>query len=405
MRKHSFNCFRMGESMIIVIGGGAAGMMAAIMLTKAGRQVTLIEKNKSLGKKLAATGNGRCNYTNAKMSSEYYYGQDRDSIACVLEQFGYHDTIRLFEELGILSRSKDGYIYPYSNQASTVVERLRDCCYEQGVKVCLETTVLHLSRDDRFHVITDHGHFYGEQVILACGGLASQELGGSALGYDLAKKCGHQVSPLWPGLTGYISDENWLKAFSGVRIQGSISILVNGRVIAREAGEIQCTKQGISGIPAFQLCRQVAQALAAGERVSGMIDYVPVLSEEELSQYIEQRRERFTMEQIVSGLVNGKCVSEIIKRGTTVSQIVDSLKHFPFSIKDTAGFDKAQVTAGGVPLTEISSETMQSKLMPGLYITGELLDADGICGGYNLHWAWATAVIAARDIVNDRRNK
>lgn len=390
---------------VVIIGGGASGMLSAILLARQAKKVLLIEKNKSLGKKLSATGNGRCNFTNEVMDTNCYYGGSTEEIKTVLDRFGWKDTVSLFRDFGILERSREGYIYPKTNQASTVVEKLKQHCQTYGVEILLEEMAEEIRKiPEGFYIQTDRQAIVSDYVILACGGMACAELGGSPLGYRLAKQLGHTVTPLYPGLTGFISKGKWLSEFAGVRFFGKLSVYdENMQCIGMDSGEIQCTKTGISGIPAFQLCHPVSalweQTKQTGGQITGMIDFYPEMTEEELVCFIKKQEKQFHLSDILSGMLHKKCVKEVLRRGNTPEKAASVLKAFSFPITGTAGFEKAQVTAGGVPLQEINMQTMSSKKVEGLYLTGELLDADGICGGYNLQWAWSTAYLSAEDII------
>lgn len=384
---------------VVIVGGGASGMLAAILTARQGMKVMLIEKNKTLGKKLSATGNGRCNFTNEQMNRDCYYSNDITFVDSVLQHFGWQDTVFLFREFGILERSREGYVYPKSNQASTVVDKLKSSCETYGVEILLEETVEQVAKTPKgFFVMTDKQSIYSDYLVLACGGIACPELGGTKSGYQLARQFNHNITPLYPALTGFLSKGKWLPEFAGVRILGKLSIYTQGKLLAEEEGEIQCTKTGISGIPAFQLCHLVSEALKNGE-VYGEIDFLPEMKKEEVLSFLTMQSEKFSVEDVLKGMINSKCVKEIIRRGSSLTDVAETLKAFYFPIEMTAGFEKAQVTAGGVSLQEICRESMESKKIEGLYVTGELLDADGICGGYNLQWAWATAYLCAEDII------
>lgn len=377
---------------VIVIGGGASGMLAAVLLAGHGKKVVLVEKNKQLGKKLAATGNGRCNFTNHSMGIEHYHCGSTAFIASVLDSFSHEKCIKLFRALGILSREKDGYVYPYTNQASTIVDRLVELCNKYHVTILLEEQVVSISKSACYEVRTDQIVLIGENVLLATGGKANAPLGGSESGYQLSRSLGHHISRLTPGLTGFLSKDKILKELNGIRIQGNLSLYLDGHWVKSELGEIQMTKNGISGIPAFQLCHEAGKALSERKRVFIMIDFVPILSEKECFEFL--------MNHPLSGLVNKKCLMPILKRSKSDNpkDIAHTVKNFRVDIEETAGFEKAQITVGGIDVNEVEPKTMESKLLPGLYLLGELLDVDGNCGGYNLHFAWASAVFAAKNI-------
>ncbi len=385
----------------IIIGGGAAGMLAAILLARENVSTAIIEKNNKLGKKLLATGNGRCNFTNKQMGSQYYYGDD-SFVQSVLNQFSNTDIIDFFYHSGMLYREKDGYYYPYSNQSKTVVERLKELLAHYGVDVYCNEKCLSVSKKDFFQVRTSNETIESEHLILATGSKASPELGGDGSGYQIARKFGHHVSDLFPALTGLTVDGNVFHSMAGVRLQGEISLWEQKRCLASETGEIQCTKSGVSGIPVFQVCRVAAEYLKNHSIVEGSIDFLPQFDLEGCASFIESQLGQMKVRDVLLGILHEKCVDSILERcpdKRDFKRIAYVLKNFKFSINGTAGFEKAQAVAGGVMLDEVSPMTMESKKCSCLYLLGEILDVDGICGGYNLQWAWSTAYVAATAIL------
>ncbi|MCM1244268.1 MAG: aminoacetone oxidase family FAD-binding enzyme [Roseburia sp.] len=384
---------------IIIAGAGAAGLMCAYLLGRQGHDVLLLEKNASAGRKLLATGNGRCNFTNRHMSPECYYG-DRKFIEEILGRFQTEDAIGLFEQLGIYHRERDGYCYPYSGQASTVVELLEKSCREAGVRFLFDTRVSRIvhkkekNGKENYEVACKNNICFScGRLILATGGKACAELGGDGSGYKLSRSLSHHVTEIFPGLTGLKASGKEWKQLSGVRMQGKVSLYVEGDFIKSEVGEIQIVKDGISGIPVFQLCRLAAGALSAGKEVRCVIDFLPEWEEELVEKWLFIQGE-----EKLQGLVNQKWVPVIRKRAKELEEISRLLKNYEVVITDTFGLERAQVTAGGVPAEEIDPGTMQSKLHKNLFLLGELIDVDGICGGYNLHFAWGTAYLCAEAI-------
>lgn len=382
---------------IIIAGAGAAGLMCGLLLGRKGKDVLVIEKNTSAGKKLLATGNGRCNFTNRHMAPECYYG-DQDCIGEILGRFQTEDAIRLFEEIGIYHRERDGYCYPYSGQASTVVELLVSACQEAGVRFLFDTRVSRIVHREenggKYEVVCKQDIcFTCDRLILATGGKACEELGGDGSGYKLCRSLSHHVTDIYPGLTGLKAAGNEWNRLSGIRMQGKVSLYSEGHFIKSESGEIQIVKNGISGIPVFQLCRLAAVELSRGKEVRCGIDFFPEWREEELTEWILVHG----VEKL-RGIVNQKWVPVIGKRAKEAEEISRLLKNYEVIVTDTFGLERAQVTAGGVPTEEIDPATMQSRLHKNLFLLGELIDIDGICGGYNLHLAWATAYLCAEAI-------
>lgn len=373
---------------VVIIGAGASGLLCGGVLASSGLLVTILEKNDRVGKKLSATGNGRCNFSNRNMSAGQFYGS-RDWIERVLDGYGPDELIRKFEEIGVYHREKDGYIYPYTNQASTMVERLESYCIDNRADIvlgCKATAIKRMTDKEEYRIRTPEGEIRCRYVILSAGGKASKELGGDGNGYILAKSLGHRMQSVFPGLTGLVCRGGFWKQVAGTRVQGRFSLIIDNRVMEGECGEIQITKDGVSGIPVFQLCRVAAQAMAEGHIVEGQIDFVPSMTEEELSQWVKKYG--------ISGLVQKKWDTYFQRR----ADIVRNLKEFRFHVESTFGMERAQVTAGGILTEEVCPETLESLVNPRLFILGEILDVDGKCGGYNLHLAFTCACRAAEEI-------
>lgn len=427
---------------VIVVGGGAAGMAAAIAcahrskLVGQNKNITLLEHNEKLGRKLSATGNGKCNYTNKLQTMECYHGTDEAVIKEVLEQFGVEDTLSFFRELGIYPKEKNGYYYPFSEQAASIIEAMRLELEHLKVKIkCREHIVKVEKQDEEFLVSTETYTYRAPKVILATGGLAAPKLGSDGKGYDFAKGFGHTVSSLHPALTGLKTKEDF-NALAGIRVKAEIRLYVGiDKVVVKEeakvtdrvelkksgaeesavkcykeTGELQLTAYGISGIPVFQLSRFAAVGLAEKKKVSAAIDFLPEFSFKELCDFVRVLKEQNsykTAGTLFNGLLDSKLTTVLLKKchidknkkaeDLTEDELLGfcrCTKEFICAIIDTNGFENAQVTAGGVNLLEINPKTMESKKVSGLYLTGELLDVDGICGGYNLQWAWATGYLA-----------
>ena len=380
---------------VVIIGAGASGLLCGGLLGEAGMSVTVVEKNDRPGKKLSATGNGRCNFTNTNMGVDFYYG-DREWIAAVLKKSGPKDVIRQFEEIGVLHRERDGYVYPHTNQAVTVVDSLIAMCRKSRVEIltnCKASGIVPEADGEYFSVRTPDGVIRCRYAVLATGGKANRESGGDGSGYKLAKSLGHHLNPVYPGLTGLKCRGTWWPRAAGTRIEGRFSLLIDGKKTEGEYGEIQTARDGVSGIPVFQLCRLAAAALADGKWVEGVIDFVPPMEEEMLKEWIRRHG--------LEGLLPTKWVPVFSGRAEPARE----LKNFTFPIVDTYGLERAQISAGGVPTSEVSPETMESRQKKNVFLLGELLDVDGICGGYNLHFAWSSAMAAAGEIAKRDRKE
>ncbi len=423
---------------VIVVGGGAAGMTAAIACARLHKKVMILEHNDKLGRKLSATGNGKCNYTNKLQTMECYRGTKKAVMKEVLDQFGVEDTLSFFRGLGIYPKEKNGYYYPFSEQAASIIEAMRLELEHLKVKIkCKEHIIEVVKQNGEFLVSTETYTYKAQKVILATGGLAAPKFGSDGIGYEIARSLGHHVTKLYPALTGLKVKENF-NALAGVRVKAQVQLFVentnceskiksnnskaNDKIknknknsdakikCYKEMGELQLTAYGISGIPVFQLSRFAAAGLGEGKKVTAIIDFLPEFQMEALFCLAKElKKQNFykTMGTLLNGLLDNKLTTELLKKSgidknkkaedITEQQLLrfcHCTKEFTCAIIDTNGFDNAQVTAGGISLLEILPKTMESKKTEGLYLAGELLDADGICGGYNLQWAWATGYLA-----------
>ena len=384
----------------IIIGAGASGLVAAISAARNNSEVTVIEHEKQIGKKILITGNGRCNITNENLSSSMYYGND-DFIDCVLDQFSTEDIREFFESLGMYTCSKNGYIYPESLQASTVLNFLREAAIDLGVKIKTNNRVSFIRQENNKFFVNIGVELECDKLIIATGGCSFPKTGSDGSGFDIAKRFGHSIVEPNPALTALICSDNILKKASGVRVNGCIS--AKGK---NEMGEIQLTDYGISGIPVFNISRLVDQ----GDKVE--IDFAPYDDENDLMNKMMDllsKNGNKSIDFALNGLFHEKIASVITyKLGIhnnlcktikdyDAKNIVDLIKNYEVTVQKRRGFDFAQVTAGGISTEEIISHTMESKLVKNLYFAGEIIDVDGICGGYNLHFAWATGIIAGRN--------
>lgn len=401
----------MKNRQVVVVGGGASGLIAAIAAAREGADVTIIEQKEKLGKKILSTGNGKCNLTNEKMQADCFRGDDTAIVESVLEQFGYEDTIRFFEELGVLFKNRQGYLYPISEQASAIVDVLSMEVERRGISVMLKQSVIGIEKKKKcFEVKTENTRYHADAVVLSTGGKAASVLGSDGSGYTLAKSFGHRLSPVVPALVQLKGKGTYFKQVAGVRTQAKVSLYVEEVLKASDTGELQLTNYGISGIPVFQISRYAAKGIYEKKRVRAEIDFLPVMSEAELETFLQERRNRHgekTSEQFFVGIWNQKLTGMLLKQAQIPLHIKAAdireekwerllwlCKHFSVEIEDTNPFEQAQVCAGGIRTAEINPNTLESLYAEKLYLTGELLDIDGICGGYNLQWAWSTGYIA-----------
>lgn len=405
------------KKQIIIIGGGASGLMAAITAAREGADVTILEHMDRVGKKILTTGNGRCNMTNLSLRPEYYRCSQKQFPMKVLDRFSVWDTLAFFDELGIVTKSKNGYIYPNSEQASAVLDCLRMEVEHLNIKVLLEIQIQKINKtgkkgQEMFVVHTDRGVFQGSRLILATGSKAAPATGSDGSGYELARQFGHTVIRPLPALVQLRCDGKYFKHLAGIRCEAVIKLVSDGKTLAADEGELQLTDYGISGIPTFQVSRFASVALSEGRQVTAVIDFFSSKSMDDTRLFLKKRASAMsyrTAGDFLIGVLNKKLAGVLLKlSGIALDQPVGSiqreefekltmnLKQFKTRVTATNSFEQAQICCGGVDTRELRPETMESKLVSGLYLTGELVDVDGICGGYNLQWAWSTGAIAGR---------
>lgn len=397
---------------VIVIGGGASGMMAAITAAAdKNNRVVLLERQQRLGRKLLSTGNGRCNLTNLNASPEHYHGEDAGFAGPALRRLPPEDAVAFFRSLGLLTVSEpDGRVYPLSDSANSVLDVLRFTLEQRGVEVLTSCPVRAIKQRDRgFQVVTDEAVIPAVRVIVACGGAAGARLGGVMDGYQLLSPLGHDRTKLYPALTPLLTDSEYPKALKGVRTDGAIRLMHNRRIVAQSAGDIQFTERGVSGPAAFDLSR--AAAVSEG-KLSVHLDFLRDYTAPQVEALLRTRRgtmPNLEASELFTGMVHNRLGRMLVKScGLDASgklselseaelrRAAETVKDFSLELKGVEGFDSAQVTAGGVKTWGFDPETMESLRRPGLFACGELLDVDGDCGGYNLHWAWASGYVAGR---------
>lgn len=408
---------------VIIIGAGASGMMAAATAASKGARVALLEHKDDIGKKILATGNGRCNFTNTDMSVNRFHGS-KALIKNGLSQFDYADTIRYFEKLGIPAYDNAGYIYPNSRQAASVVAAFRmelmrlHVDVKTGIKITEIKAARITAKDTNttanpscYCIQTDKGSFESKKLIIACGLTASPKLGSDGSLFRMIEVLGHHIQKPLPALCGFSCEGLNFKKITGVRCEATVASVIDGQMTEQNTGELQLADYGISGIPVFQISSLMSRALDKGQRVEVIIDFLPAFSDDSLYRYIKDRSTAITdnrsLNEMLNGLLNNKLLLELIhksgvspdKKGRLLTDddcesLKRSIKHTAVSVRNPRGTEFAQVCAGGIYTKEIDVRTLESKIHPGLYFCGELLDVDGICGGYNLQWAWTSGYIA-----------
>lgn len=412
---------------VAVIGGGASGCMAAITAAQAGADVHIFEKNEKPGKKLYATGNGRCNLTNLHMDDSCYHTRTADKngsslIHSAIERYSPADQILFFADLGVPVYDRDGYVYPRTNQAQTVVRALEKRIAALGIRVHTGCPVRKIRRSQQ-GTNADDAVFYVDcndrearafdTVILCTGGMAGPQYGTTGDGYRLAASFSHRIRTPLPALTALECKGQFLKRAAGVRCRAAVTLYTGNdkKQIreGREEGEVQMTDYGISGIPVMQISGMAARLLESKQRVFVQIDFLPEFSDSAFSDEIE-RRMREDRSQMLGdlflGLVHKKILDLLLaEKGLQaemkarriddagIRQILQSMREYTLEVIQVKSFKQAQVTSGGILLEDTDAD-FQSRLQPGLFFAGEVLDVDGRCGGYNLQWAFATGYIA-----------
>jgi len=397
---------------IAVIGGGASGLTAAIAAARNGAEVTICEKLNRVGKKILATGNGRCNYTNMNLSKECYHSNNLNFVDEVMKFFNLDKTLVFFEDLGILPYvDESGKVYPNSLQASSVLDVLRYELKRLNVKEVTDFNVTALRKSkDKFSII-GNDTITADRVILATGGKASPQLGSDGKGYELAKSLGHEIIEPFPALVQLKLSGKYFKRIAGIKFDGIVKAYAGDRLIREEEGEILFTDYGISGPPILQVSRKVIEELNKKNKPFLNIDMFPGYSKLKLYDILQDRFRRIsykTIEESMIGFINKKLIPVVFYEAgfedlnkicgklnkKEIYKIIDILKEWKFEVIGHNSWQQAQSTAGGIKLSEVNPKTLESLKVKGLYFAGEILDVDGDCGGFNLQWAWSSGYTA-----------
>lgn len=395
---------------VIVIGGCSSGIVAAINAKHRNpdMRIAILEKLPRIGKKLLATGNGKCNLTNETAAVHDYVGKDFAGYA--FQKYGPENIKDFFASLGLLCYTDScGRVYPESNNASSVVDALRFELERLGIDVYCETPVTEIKHKKDFVI---NGEFVCEKLIIAAGGKASPSQGSDGSGYALAKSLGHSITKLYPALVPLCASPEITRPMKGVRVRNVTLTLKGDKKIAQTSGEILFTDYGISGIAAMELAAP-AQKHIKDVKCNPFthIDFMPDMSYNELAEYLSNlnKIKGFTnVDNLLTGFLpkvvgiaickacklykSDKLISELNERD--VRKIAEKIKDFPLEVTGAKDFKDAQVTSGGIKTDEIDRKTMQSKICRDLYFAGEIIDVDGGCGGFNLQWAWASGMLA-----------
>lgn len=404
---------------VIIIGAGPAGMMAAITAAYGQKKVCLIEHNEKPGKKILVTGNGKCNITNFNITPDCYNSDSKESYFDVINKFSPSELVGFLNSIGLLTKEKNGYVYPYSEQASSVLDALRNEVSRLGIILMLNTKVLDITPD--FTVTTDSKTLKSKSLIISCGSKCYPKTGSDGSGYELAKKMSHTIVPPVPALVQIRCKGDFFRDFAGVRVQAAVTLTVNDNKIINDTGELQLTDYGISGIPVFCISRFVKRELDKKNNPKIHINFMPDYNKKEVRKIISNALCRNTKIDYITalngifnkklasvliraaGLLNGKSCRDVCENDIeTICRLISDFVVIP---TDTNGFDNAQVCAGGVSLDEVNLSTLESKKVKNLYFAGEILDVDGKCGGYNLQWAFSSGHLCGISVCGDNYDK
>jgi len=402
---------------VIVVGGGASGMVTAIVSARRGKKVLVLEKNNKLGKKLLATGNGKCNITNQRPTLERFYSQNPKFIAQVFEGYNYQTIKQFFKSIGLeLIEAKEGKVFPMSLQASSVVELLRAECEQLGVKILLDTEVESIKKwEQGYGIEHSKGSEQASSIVMATGHLSAPQLGGVDKGITFAQKMGHRIIKSFPTLVQLTSPMKNLERMAGVKVESRVSLKRKNQQDIQKQGDVLFTSYGISGLAILDISRFVMEELIHSPTVTLEIDLMPKMSKEQLFSLMKKslvKKSSKPLELWMQGFINKKLIPAILEplklQNETVGsissnikeleKIVDKIKTFNFTVNGSRGYKGAEVATGGVDTKEVYPKTMESKKHKGLYFTGEVLDVDGDRGGFNLYFAWVGGLRAGESV-------
>lgn len=394
---------------IVVIGGGPSGLTAAIIAARKGKKVSIIEKNNKCGKKLLITGNGKCNYFNENQKLSNYHSNNNELINKIITEENLNKVKSFFNSLGIVPKIKNGYYYPFTEMAITIQNALLYEIKKNNIEIIYDLNVTEIIKKDCFVINPNKENIKAKKIILSTGSKAAPKTGSDGSGYTLAKSLNHTIIEPKPALVGLKGNDPYFKKWSGIRTDAIISLYEDDKLIQKENGNLQLTDYGISGIVVFNLSSHISKNLKNhNEEIH--INFMPWLNESAYNYLKKQAKLSYPIKETLERFLNYKLVDIIIKKSNIKTDnfkklsdndfknLVYNLTNFPIKITDTNSFEKAQVCSGGIPLTEININTFESKKKNNLYLTGEILDVDGNCGGYNLTFAWISGIIAGENV-------
>ena len=394
-------------SKVAIIGGGFSGVISSIYASKL-NEVTIFERNNDILKKLLLTGNGRCNFFNKNQNINNYHSTSNEYLKDIITQDNIDELIKFYKKIGIETKEKDGYYYPYSNQAISVKNALVNKLKETNIEIKTDYFVNEIKIKDNKFIINNELEF--DKVIISTGGSSYPITGSDGNMYDILKNLKIKITDISPALAPLITDDKYLKELSGVRANANISFYGDDKLIQEEQGELQLTDYGISGICVFNL----SYLYNIYKNSYVLINFMPFIkTKEELEKYLDNKDKEMNekkVSELLNGILNNKIINVIIKKSNIKDikyknldknekeELLNNIFSYKMNITDIKGYNKSQVTNGGVDLSEIDINTMEVKNVKGLYITGELFDIDGICGGYNLTHCFITGYMCGKNI-------
>ena len=402
---------------VVIIGGGASGLVAAVNAKTSLNDVIILERNNSCGKKILITGNGKCNYWNEDQNIKHYHSNNQELLEKIINS-NSREVLEFFSSLGIIPKIKNGYYYPFSNQATSIKNALILEAKKKNITIKTDFLVETIQKEENKFIISSKKEaIISDKLVLATGSAAAPKTGSDGMGYSFARRLGHKIIKPLPALVQLKTKGKFLKDWQGIRTDVKLSLYENSNLIKEEEGEIQLTDYGVSGICIFNLSRYVSIGLNNNKKEVIKINFLPFLNISDKKFWLKERNNQVknrTIEELLEGILNYKLVRVILKKSdintnktyielseNEKNRLIENLTEFELEITGTNSFDQAQVCSGGIPLNEININNMSSYKNNNLYIIGELLDVDGECGGYNLGFAWVSGLLAGIDI-NDK---
>lgn len=399
---------------IVIIGAGASGILAGIYAKNSNNEVIILEKNNKPLKKLLITGNGKCNYFNENFNIDKYSSEDIKSLSNVITIENKNEVLNFFDSIGIMPRIKNGYYYPSSNQAYSIYNALLKEAEVKGVKIKTESSVIDIKKENKFIITLENEKIECDKVIISTGSKAYPKTGSDGDGYNFAKKFNHSVNKVYPALVQLTSNDKILKELDGVRVDVKVTLFKDNKKNKEEIGELQFTKEGLSGICIYNLSIKAN----IGDVVSiNLLNDFNIYNSEDFVLIFEERNnivKNRSITELLEGYLNYKIVNAVLKKCNIDSSkgyskltkeekilLGKMLTNLQIKIEGTKDYNSSQVCGGGISLKEVNMDTFESKLISGLYFTGEVLDVVGECGGYNLGFAFISGMLAGKSVNDD----